>query len=290
MHSHQLEKNITTKRIIYDFGANNGDDIPYYLKKGDVVVAVEANPILCKQIEKRFSSEIENGKVFIENCVLTADDSGKAVFFYIHKTHTAFSQFPKPDDAYIHDFEKLLLPSQSVLSVIQRYGSPYYLKIDVEHYDEAILRTLFTNDILPPFISAESHSIEVFSLFVALGKYNSFKLVDGQTVSRRYESCLIGSSNNQELYSFPLHSAGPFGEDVAGEWMTANNFFRLLAFEGLGWKDIHATNQIQPNPTVIPRLRHYLRRVLVKTVIAKIGTTIPKPLLEMLEKYYFSLA
>jgi len=37
------------KRIIYDFGANTGNDIPYYLKKADVVVAVEANPRFASQ-------------------------------------------------------------------------------------------------------------------------------------------------------------------------------------------------------------------------------------------------
>jgi predicted O-methyltransferase YrrM len=35
------------KKIIYDFGSNNGDDIPYYLLKSDLVIAVEANPALC---------------------------------------------------------------------------------------------------------------------------------------------------------------------------------------------------------------------------------------------------
>ena len=44
------------KKIIYDFGANNGDDIPYYLMKADEVIAVEANPKLCDVIKNRFSS------------------------------------------------------------------------------------------------------------------------------------------------------------------------------------------------------------------------------------------
>jgi hypothetical protein len=64
-----------TKKIIYDFGSNNGDDIPYYLRKADIVVAVEANPSLCIEIEKKFVSELRDGKLFIENCVLTPDDS-----------------------------------------------------------------------------------------------------------------------------------------------------------------------------------------------------------------------
>ena len=37
-------------KIIYDIGANNGDDIGYYLKKADQVIAVEANPDLSKRI------------------------------------------------------------------------------------------------------------------------------------------------------------------------------------------------------------------------------------------------
>jgi hypothetical protein len=58
--------------IIYDFGANNGDDIPYYLMKADIVVAVEANPALCRSIETRFNNAIRSRQLFVENCVLTA--------------------------------------------------------------------------------------------------------------------------------------------------------------------------------------------------------------------------
>jgi hypothetical protein len=49
---------IDMKKVIYDFGSNNGDDIPYYLKKSDLVVAVEADPLLCDHIKTRFSNEI----------------------------------------------------------------------------------------------------------------------------------------------------------------------------------------------------------------------------------------
>jgi hypothetical protein len=52
---------------------------------------------------------------------------------------------------------------------------------------------------------------------------------------------------------FPEHSAGPFGEDIAGRWMTRNNFFRLLSTVGLGWKDIHASRVDAPDPSYAPR-------------------------------------
>jgi len=65
------ESSIANK-VIYDIGANNGDDIPYYLQKADVVVAVEANPDLCKQLRERFVESIECGRLVVENCVVTA--------------------------------------------------------------------------------------------------------------------------------------------------------------------------------------------------------------------------
>ena len=86
------------KKLIYDFGANNGDDIPYYLKKSDLVIAVEANPFLAKQIKLRFANEIAAGQLAVEACILSAGDEKSGKSFYIHKTdHVCFSQFPRPD-------------------------------------------------------------------------------------------------------------------------------------------------------------------------------------------------
>ncbi|GAC1632707.1 MAG: hypothetical protein NVS9B10_27480 [Nevskia sp.] len=239
-------------RIIYDFGSNNGDDIPYYLKKASTVVAIEANPSLCRQIEQRFAAEIAAGRLFVENCVLTTEASAAEVGFYIHRDNHVLSQFPQPDDAHLKDFERVLLPSRSVLSLIAQYGAPHYIKVDIEHYDEAILHALFEGDIRPPYISAESHSIEVFAALVALGRYKAFKLIDGRSVEERFLHHPIDVAGRVETYSFPFHSAGPFGEDIPGDWMSADNFFLLLAQERLGWKDIHATNQVPPNPAAIP--------------------------------------
>lgn len=267
------------RKTIYDFGANNGDDIPYYLRKADVVVAVEANPSLCRNIAERFASEIEQGKLFLENCVLTTENEKSKVFFHIHKSNHVLSQFPEPDPATADSFEKVLLPSLSVTDVIQRYGDPHYIKVDIERYDAKILRALFANNIRPPFISAESHDIEVFSVLVSLGGYNAFKLVDGPTVSEKYKDHpTLLDHDERELYSFPHHSAGPFGDDVHGEWMSANNFFRLLAFENLGWKDIHATNQVKPNLSAIPKLHAYAFRAVKHKLLSNIRAVSPRRL------------
>lgn len=261
------------KRIIYDFGANNGDDIPYYLLKADIVIAVEANPVLCELIHARFHAEIEAGRLAVENCVITAEGEGGPIDFYIHKSNHVLSQLPPPSPTKATHFKKVLLPSKTVSEIIENHGDPHYIKIDIEHYDTQILRALFKADIVPPFISVESHSIEAFALLVAQGRYNAFKLVDGSSIPTIYSNRLItcdetaNQTGNQIRYSFPFHSAGPFGNDVDGAWVTADGFLPVLALSGLGWKDIHATNQEVADPvaSLSPRndllQRYLLRRI-----------------------------
>ncbi|HYZ60858.1 MAG TPA: FkbM family methyltransferase [Acetobacteraceae bacterium] len=249
-------------KVIYDFGANNGDDLPYYLLKADKVVAVEANPTLCRQIEARFEAEIKAGRLVVENCVLAEGQTNRQVPFYVHKTNDVLSQFPRPEDDKIGNYECISLASESPLSLTERHGAPYYIKVDVEHYDAEILRLIFEAGLRPPFISAESHDVEVFAVLVALGGYKAFKLVDGRSVGDRFIDHPIRSSNGEGTYSFPHHSAGPFGEDIPGGWMAADNFFRLLALEGLGWKDIHATNQVAPDPELLPSVKAYFVKAM----------------------------
>ena len=247
------------KKIIYDIGANNGDDLPYYLKKADLVIAVEANPMLCEEIRKRFALDIQQGKLVIENCVLIADNEVASVPFYIHKHKHVLSQFPTPTHK-LKNYEKVFLPGKTVNQLIEEHGDPYYVKIDIEHYDHVILRAVFENNFRPPYISAESHSIEVFLLLVSLGNYNCFKIVHGPSVKRTYHDWTIRTTNGDERYSFPHHSAGPFGEDIAGEWVNAESLFRRLLSDGLGWKDIHAkgddNSTLRQKPSIFWRIKY----------------------------------
>lgn len=244
-------------KIIYDLGSNNGDDIPYYLMKADCVVAVEANPVLCDLIRGRFPEEINSGRLFIENCVLNVGPPVNEISFFIHKSNHVLSTLQNPWNR--NEYDEVLLPSQNVCDIVRKYGDPFYIKLDIEHVDHLILRELLVNGIKPPYISSESHSIEVFASLVAIGQYNSFKLVDGPSVWTRYKDREIVSNSGNQNYSFPGHSAGPFGDDIDGPWMSASNFFKVLAFSGLGWKDIHATNVELPDHSFMPEVKHEIR-------------------------------
>jgi hypothetical protein len=117
-----------------------------------------------------------------------------------------------------------------------------------------------------------------------MGKYNSFKLVEGGSVSRDYKNHKIITPNGNEVYSFPHHSAGPFGEDVNGDWMPAGVFFRLLGLAGLGWKDIHATTVCDPTTNKTVRMRDYFLLACKEKAISSLKPITPKLLRGIIKK------
>lgn len=229
--------------VIYDFGMNNGDDVAYYLTKGRRVVAVEANNALCDMAAKRFYLEIQNGQLIILNIALSEAASDDPMPFYIHKQEHVLSQILAPSIEDADKFHETLVPRRTASSIISQFGDPHYVKIDIEHYDHIVLREMFSQNIIPEYISAESHSIEVFCALVMAG-YKSFNLVDGASVP--------------EVYGFPIHSAGPYGRDLITPWYDRESFFYRLASEGMGWKDIHASTTQMPDMKTDWRLKDRL--------------------------------
>lgn len=261
--------------VIYDVGANNGDDIPYYLKKAHRVVAVEANPQLCEHLRQRFKDAVRDGRLIVEHCALTGEMTAAPVPFYVHLTDHVRSQLASPRAKSLGEYREVLVPSRSILSLIEEHGSPYYIKIDIEGQDVQVLRQLFSAGVKPPFISAESHSIDVLAALIALGGYDAFKIVVGSTVAQEFRNHSISTRSGVERYHFPPHSAGPFGDDIPGDWMPGDLFFKQLAIIGLGWKDIHATCIGTANPqapiiwwpSMKRRLAQLLRIVRVKRCV-----------------------
>jgi FkbM family methyltransferase len=256
--------------VIYDFGANTGDNIPYYLLKAKRVIAVEANPILCDGMRSRFKSEISAGALVVENRVASKGVSSDSVPFYVHRTQHALSQFSHPNN--LDDFDIIDLKASSASELVRTYGEPLYIKIDVEGYDHHILSDLFENGIHPQYLSAESQDIRVFAQLVTAGGYKAFKLVNGLSVSDVYKDHVIHTLDGSLVkFSFPINSAGPFGPDLKGDWMTPNNFFRFLAVEGLGWKDIHVSKVDRPHSEAPVALRPLIEKALMRKLRSVLG-------------------
>jgi len=75
----QIETEVSTMSLVYDVGMFNGDDTDYYLKKGFRVVGIEANPHLIPQLTERFSADIEQKCLVIENVAVAEIEGGGRV-------------------------------------------------------------------------------------------------------------------------------------------------------------------------------------------------------------------
>jgi FkbM family methyltransferase len=232
--------------LIIDLGANDGADLPYYLMKAKKVVAVEANLILCEQIRSKYRDEITNGRLQIENVAVTVGFTGKCDF-YLHKVNHGLSQMTKPYN--LDDFERIEIDSLNVIELIEKYvsehnGFKYYLKVDLENYDKFIIKDIFEKDYFPHYLSVESHDVEVMSRLIASEKYSYYNIVEGSEVEKNYRKSKIQVGDDLIEFTFPAHSAGPFGDDIAGGWFDSGDLFRILGYIGMGWRDIHATSEV----------------------------------------------
>ena len=106
-------------KIIYDLGANNGDDIDHYLLKADRVVAIEANPALCDSIRRRFSAAIQSRQLVVESCVITSAGEAPEVDFWIHNHSHVLSQTSRPATEVLASFRHCRLPARSIVDIVQ---------------------------------------------------------------------------------------------------------------------------------------------------------------------------
>ncbi len=231
--------------LIFDVGANNGDDVAYYLLKARKVIAIEANAKLADSIRNRFLGPIHEGRLCVECCAVSPTETAEPLPFYIHKSDHVLSTLVLPDDP--KDYERVLVPCRTLASLVQQYGLPDYAKLDIEGLDAQILSSMLSVGIVPPMISAEAHTAEVTGLLISCPEYTAFKVVEGAAVFKQYHQASILVDGVPTHCSFPDHSAGPFGEDIDGDWLSRNGLIRKMAAVGPGWRDIHAAANIEPN-------------------------------------------
>jgi FkbM family methyltransferase len=231
--------------IIYDVGMNNGDDCEYYLTKGYRVVAVEANPALCQRAVLRFERELAEKRLSVLNLGVGAKPG--RLPFYVHKTNSVLSTFVPTESRTgytaslkAEEFDMIWVDIRRMSDVVAFFGDPHYIKIDVEGFDPICLRDLDLRGIYPNYLSAEAHTVDTFCHLVTMG-YREFKMVSGHKVAADFAHHPIRLVNGALTpFQFKHHSAGPFGEDIPGEWMSSEAILDKWRMRGEGWFDLHA--------------------------------------------------
>ncbi|MEN3974021.1 FkbM family methyltransferase [Emcibacter sp. SYSU 3D8] len=210
--------------LIYDVGAHRGEDSDYYLRLGYRVVAVEANPHLVDWLRTRFRQEIADGSyILIPNAI---GERGEQIDFYVNRENSAWGT-TNPEWA---GRNRLLGAESDVVTVdcvrfadiLHEHGCPHYLKIDIEGADMRCVEDLAEAAVTPAYISIESSKtswralLGEFEALSSLG-YTRFKVVDQCQFEKRQ---LSDSDGNVIDYTFGPGASGPFGEDLAGKWLT----------------------------------------------------------------------
>ena len=210
-----------TGDLIYDVGMHQGKDTEFYLRKGFRVVAIEANPELAAMVRNRLSADVESGRLTILELAIS-DRDGLADFF-VATEEDFLSSLSEDHLPPWSSRKRIQVKCETFDAILQEYGIPYYLKIDIEGSDICCIRSLrYVNDS-PKYVSFECSSNVFESAFEGLAElytmgYRRFKLVNGdRNIDRRCPNPPL--EGKYVDMTFDDHSSGPFGEETTGEWL-----------------------------------------------------------------------
>jgi FkbM family methyltransferase len=209
--------------LIFDIGCHIGQDSDFYLAMGYKVIGVEANPTLAQGLRVKFSEEINSGQFTLLEVAITSD--GKPAIFFENPiasewSTTVASWANRRDHQFGSVSNSFEVPGISVKTMIETYGCPDYMKVDIEGSDFLCLQQLEDCDTKPLYVSIESTKysfvglLKEFVLFRKLG-YDRFAVVD----QRRHSAKEFQTLKNIPLeYVFEVDSSGSFGRQLDGIW------------------------------------------------------------------------
>jgi FkbM family methyltransferase len=224
--------------LIMDVGMNNGDDTGFYLAKGFRVVAVEANPTLVDRGNQRFAAEIAAGRLRI--CGVAIGDKDGVVDFFLDTKDDGRSSLSQ-DYAIQNvtarggEWRRIEVPCRRMESILEEYGVPWYLKVDIETADRLCLEALRRCRHRPRYVSFELNLADFEDTFLILGVlrelgYRSYKIVN-QALHHLVRLPNPPREGSYVDFRFRKRMSGPFGEETTGRWMdldrTAERYFWL---------------------------------------------------------------
>jgi FkbM family methyltransferase len=243
-------KNVKTD-LIYDIGMNNGDDTAYYLYRGFRVVAVEADPKLVLIAKQRFANEISAKRLIILNIGITEQPGNLP--FWVCETHSQWSSFDRSIASRNGSpHRSISVECHRFRTIIEEYGIPFYIKIDIEGNDYLCIEDLYGIE-LPTYISIEG-GLDCLESLRDLG-YERFKCISqfhylpleippskeeryylqmqrymkSRSITlrvlkkiglRQWLSKQMSRTRCRGDWVFPMGSSGPFGEELLGEWQS----------------------------------------------------------------------
>jgi FkbM family methyltransferase len=213
------------RNLIYDIGLHLGEDSEFYLKKGFDVVAVEASPANAAKAADRLKSYVDSGRLTIVNKAITRDE-GPVTFFVSDRSIWGTTD-PTTAERNRHlgsSISEITVPGVPFRRLLEQYGVPYYMKVDIEGADTLCLEGLMASVDRPKYVSIESTKasfddlVSEFCLLQSLG-YRKYKIVAQHRIEE--ERLPKTASEGQFVdHVFEEGSSGAFGQELPGEWMS----------------------------------------------------------------------
>ncbi|MGA9380244.1 MAG: FkbM family methyltransferase [Phormidium sp.] len=241
--------------LIIDVGVNTGQDTEFYLKKGFKVVGIEAHPDIYESTKQRLNSYIEKGQLILLNIAVSPQDAPITFYANLQRNFwgtTVIDVATEKERAFGAGFIEITVEGRRFESILQEFGIPYYLKVDIEGADLLCVKALRQFDTKPRFISIESTKeswnamLEELAVFQELG-YQKFKAINQAKIVKQV--CPSPAKEGQYVPDkFEYGASGLFGEETPGNWLSHSEIINV--YKSIFWiyKIIGINGIIYPFP------------------------------------------
>jgi FkbM family methyltransferase len=242
-----MEKTEHGSPLIYDFGMNKAEDTEFYLKKGFRVVGVEANPEMCERASEHFRREVVSGQLTILNRAI-GESTGRFRFFVCNEMSaisTASEELMNFWSKRGETFRAIDVEFTTADRVIQEYGPPYYIKVDIEGHDIICLEQLTKVTSKPTYLSFEvdfRDYRDALNLCREMG-FNEFALVDQKQINGR----AAPNPPREGLpiqYTFKTGQSGTFGKELSERYVSYQKIFGKCTLVLLQYKAAGAVKRL----------------------------------------------
>ena len=163
--------------LVFDLGMHRGLDTRFYLDKGFAVVALEANPAMCAAAPRRLRRG-DRGRAPGGGGAGARHEAGATAPFFLNHEKDDWSSTSRAwAEKGGHQAEEIAVRTTTLSELLDRHGTPRYIKCDVEGMDEAFAAQLLADGRRPRFVSVEAVSLDALALLRACG-YDRVQIVN----------------------------------------------------------------------------------------------------------------
>jgi FkbM family methyltransferase len=130
------------KKIAFDIGANRGNMTDHFLSKGNKVICFEPNPDLVNWLRSKYKN---NQNVIIEDIGLSDKIETKIFNLSNADTISTFSNDWINNSRFTGQYawnRQIEVKTTTLDQIIDQYGQPEFIKIDVEGYELNVIKGL----------------------------------------------------------------------------------------------------------------------------------------------------